>query len=123
MKILIIEDEEILLRVLKEKLEEARFTVEIASDGEIALEMIKNFKPDLILLDIILPKKDGLTLLKEIKLDPEISNIPVFVISNLGEDDKIKTALKLGAIDYLVKTQHPINEVIDKIKDYLLKSK
>lgn len=76
----------------------------------------------MILLDIILPKKDGLQVLEEIKANPEFSHLPVIILSNLGEDEKIKSALKLGAVDYLVKTQHPINEVVEKIKEYLFKA-
>jgi len=123
MKLFIVEDEEILIKVLREKFEEEKFTVKLAIEGGSAVSLIKNFKPDLILLDIILPKKDGLQILKELKSDPELSSIPVIVLSNLGEDDKIKTALKLGAVDYLVKTQHPINEIVEKVKEYTLASK
>ena len=121
MKLLIVEDEEILIKVLKEKFEKEKFTVALATDGEAALQAAKSFKPDLILLDIILPKKDGLQVLKELKANPELRSIPVIMASNLGEDEKIKTALSLGAVDYLVKTQHPINEVVEKVKGYLLK--
>ncbi len=123
MKILIVEDEEILIKVLREKLEKENFTVEMAFDGEAALLLAKSFKPDLILLDIVIPKKNGLQVLKELKSDPELSSIPVIVISNLGFDEEIKNALNLGAVDYVIKTQHPINEVVEKIKEYLLKSK
>jgi DNA-binding response OmpR family regulator len=123
MKILIVEDEEILAKVLEEKFTKENFSVEIAKDGEVAMSLVKSFKPDLILLDIVLPKKDGLTVLQELKADAEFSAIPVIMTSNLGEDEKIKLALKLGAVDYLVKTEHPINEVVDQAKKYLLKAK
>ena len=72
---------------------------------------------------IIMPKKDGLSVLQELKDDTEFASIPVIMTSNLGEDEKIKQALKLGAVDYLVKTQHPINEVVEKVKKHLLKAK
>lgn len=122
MKLLIVEDEKILAKVLQEKLEKEGFTVALVGDGEAALSQVKSFKPDMILLDIILPKKDGLQVLEEIKANPEFSHLPVIILSNLGEDEKIKSALKLGAVDYLVKTQHPINEVVEKIKEYLFKA-
>ena len=123
MKILIVEDEEILIKVLKEKFIKEKFTVELVSDGESVLASAKNFKPDVILLDIILPKKNGLEVLEELKGDPESQNIPVIMLSNLGEDEKIKKAISLGAVDYLVKTQHPINEIVEKVQNYLVKSK
>jgi two-component system, OmpR family, phosphate regulon response regulator PhoB len=123
MKLLIVEDEEILLKVLREKFEKEKFDVEVAVNGEEALAMAESFKPDLMLLDIILPKKDGLKVLAELKADPEIQNIPVIVLSNLGDDEKIKTALSLGAVDYMVKTQHPINEVVEKVNEYLMRAK
>lgn len=121
MKILIVEDEEVLIKVLKEKLEKEKFTVELAIDGETVLPIAKKTKPNLILLDIILPNKDGLSVLEELKASPETKHIPVIMISNLGEDENIKKALELGAVDYLVKTQHPINEVIEKVKNHLIK--
>lgn len=123
MKVLLIEDEEILGDVLKEKLEQEKFTVEWATDGEAGMAKVKPFSPDLIVLDLILPKKDGFTVLKELKADPKFKTIPVVVLSNLGQDEEIKKALALGAVDYMVKAQHPINEVIEKIKKQLVKGK
>ena len=79
MKILIVEDEEVLVKVLQEKFEKENFTVKLVTDGELVLKLVKSFKPDLILLDIILPKKNGLEVLKELKSDPELQNIPVAV--------------------------------------------
>lgn len=121
MKILIIEDEEVLRKVLREKFEKEKFTVEVVSDGERALATAKQFAPDLVLLDIMLPKKNGLEVLAALREDPECERMPVIMLSNLGEDEKITRALALGAVDYLVKTQHPINEVVEKVKNYLLK--
>ena len=123
MKILIVEDEEILRKVLQEKFEKENFTVRIAEDGAAVMPLAKSFKPDLILLDIILPKQDGLSVLEDLKSDDDVKTIPVIMTSNLGEDDKIKQALSLGAVDYLVKTQHPINEIVTKVKKYILKAK
>ncbi len=79
--------------------------------------------PDLILLDLVLPKKSGFDVLTELKADPELKNIPVIVSSNLGQDEEIKRALQLGAMDYLVKSQHPINEVVEKVNAQVLKGK
>lgn len=123
MKILIIEDEVVLLKVLAEKFENEKFEVEMAEDGEEAMLKVRASKPDMILLDIILPKKDGIEVLKEIKSDPELKDIPVIIISNLGSDEKIKETLELGAVDYLIKTQHPINEVVEKVQEHLRKAR
>ena len=123
MKILLVEDEEILIKVMKEKLEKEKFTVQLVSDGAAVVPGAKSFNPDLILMDIVMPKKDGLTVLAELKADADLQNIPVIMLSNLAEDENIKKALSLGAVDYLVKTQHPIKEVVEKIKNYMLKAK
>ena len=77
----------------------------------------------MILLDIILPKIDGIEVLTRLKEDEDLKNIPVIMLSNLNEDEKIKQALSLGAVDYMTKIQHPINEVIEKVNRYILKAK
>ncbi len=123
MKILIVEDEEILSKVLKEKFEREDFEAFLAVDGEEVLPSAKKNKPDLILLDLILPKKSGFEVLSDLKADSELKIIPVIVLSNLGQDEEIKNALRLGAVDYLVKTQHPINEVVEKVRQQLIKGK
>jgi DNA-binding response OmpR family regulator len=123
MKILIVEDEEALAQVLKEKFEKEDFEVKIVVDGETALPLVKSFMPDMVLLDLILPKKSGVEVLKEMKLEEDIKDIPVIILSNLSEDEDIKEGLALGAKDYFVKTQHPINEVIEKVKEGLLNPK
>jgi two-component system, OmpR family, response regulator VicR len=123
MKVLIVEDEDILARVLKEKLEKANFSIKISSDGEEALSDIKSFKPNIILLDLMLPKKDGFEVIKEMKEDITSKRIPIIIISNLGDDESVKKGLKLGAVDYFVKSEHPINEIVDKVKGAMLKGK
>ena len=120
MKIVIVEDEEILQKVLKEKFERENFKVSVVSDGAEAFSIIQKFQPDIILLDLILPKKSGFEVLEEIKSDAALKTTPVIVLSNLGQDEDIKKALQMGADDYLVKTQHPINEVVDKVKERLM---
>ena len=117
--ILIVEDEEFLIRTLEDNLVAEGYTVDIAKDGEEAVEKIEKKKPNLVLLDILMPKKDGFYVLEEMKRNPEWKLIPVIVLSNLGEDTTIKRALEMGADDYFVKSQHPIQEVIEKVKDYL----
>ncbi len=123
MKVLIVEDEEILAKVLKEKLEKANFDVKISIDGEEALLDVKNWKPNAILLDLMLPKKNGLDVLKELKEDNFLKNIPIIITSNLSDDDSIKKGIKLGADDYFVKSEHPINEIVEKVKSVMLEGK
>lgn len=119
-KIVIVEDEEALARVLKEKFEGEEFTVELAMDGKVALPIIQKMRPDLVLLDLMLPKRDGIDVLKDIKADRDLENLPVIVLSNLDGDEDIKQAISLGAKDYFVKSQHPIKEVVEKVKDFLI---
>ncbi len=116
MKIVIVEDEESLSKALNEKFSRSGFETYLAKNGIEAIEVIKKVVPDIIALDILIPNKNGMKVLEEIKADPELKDIPVIVLSNLSQDEDIKTALKLGAEDYMVKTQHPINEIVEKFK-------
>lgn len=121
MKILIIEDEEALAKVLKEKLEKEGYEVEVVDNGGEAFAVAEKARPNIIILDLILPKKDGFEVLAELKSHVELKLIPVVVLSNLGEDEHIKRALSLGASDYFVKTQHPLLEIVEKVKTQLTK--
>ncbi|MFA6297441.1 MAG: response regulator [Candidatus Paceibacterota bacterium] len=123
MKILIVEDEEILVKVLQEKFQKENFKVEFTTEGDMVLPLAKKFNPDIILLDILLPKMNGLDVLTNLKFDEDLKNIPVIIISNIDEDQKIKQALELGAVDYLIKSQHPINEVVEMVNKHVLKAK
>ena len=115
MKILIVEDEDALSLVLEEKFKNEGYDVMVAHDGAEAQPKAEKFKPDVILLDLILPKKLGLEVLESLKNDAELKLIPVIVLSNLEGDETIKKALFLGAVDYFVKTQHPIAEIVEKV--------
>jgi len=119
-KIILIEDDEFLFDVYKLKLEKENFKVEVVRDGSRALEKIKEQKPDMILLDIVLPNLDGWEILKQIKSNDEIKNIPVIILSNLAQEEQIKKSLKLGAIKYLVKSQYMPSEIIKEIKEILI---
>ncbi len=123
MKILIAEDEDILCKVLEEKFEDENFKVITASTGDVVIDLARKNKPDIILLDILIPKLNGIEVLAKLKKDDSLKSIPVIMISNLNEDQKIEEALKLGAVDYLVKTDHPIKEVIEKVNKYIIKAK
>ena len=128
-RILIIEDEEILLRVLKDRFEMDGWKVVTAVDGEQAIQILREkSRPDvvlldLVLLDLILPKQNGFEVLQEIQGNPSLKDLPVIVLSNLGDDDDIRKAMSLGASDYFVKTQHPIGEILEKAEAYSAKTK
>lgn len=122
-RILIVEDEEFLVTALKDNLESEGFLIDIARNGEEALEIIKKHRPNLILLDLLMPKKDGFYVLEEVKKSTEWKLVPVIVLSNLGGDTEIKRALKMGADDYFVKSQHPIEEVVEKVRERLMGKK
>jgi CheY-like chemotaxis protein len=115
-KVLIVEDEKILYNLLKDKLEKVGYQVVIAVDGVEGLEKIKSEKPDLILLDIIMPRKNGLELLEDVQKDEKLKEIPVIIISNSGQPVEIEKARELGADDWLIKTEFDPNEVIEKVK-------
>lgn len=117
--ILIVEDEEFLALALKDNLEAEGHTVEVATNGDEAITRIQKNKPKIILLDLLMPKRDGFSVLEEIKKNLEWKLIPIVVLSNLGGDAEIKRAFEMGADDYFVKSQHPIEEVVDKVKNIL----
>jgi len=117
MKVLIVEDEEALRKVLQEKMEHSGFETYAAKDGDEGWEMAKSKDPDIILLDLSMPKKNGFDVLALLKQDPEVKDIPVFILSNLGEDENLKKALDMGAEDYFIKAQHSIGEIVEKVKD------
>jgi len=118
LKIVLIEDDNILAKVIYEELEEAGFEVDRAYDGQEGLKLVRSKKPDLVLLDLILPQKHGFDVLEELKQSPATSDIPVIVLTMLGRDDDIKKGLKLGANDYIVKSQHAIAEIVDKVDKF-----
>ncbi|HOX60779.1 MAG TPA: response regulator [Candidatus Magasanikbacteria bacterium] len=116
-RILIAEDEKPMARALELKLTGAGFEVAVANDGEEAIATEKKFKPDLILLDLMMPKKDGFEVLADLKA--EGSKTPVIVSSNLSQEDDFKRAKDLGAVDYFVKSDTPINQVVLNVKKAL----
>jgi DNA-binding response OmpR family regulator len=118
-KILLIEDEKMVAEMYKEKFEREGFEVVLALTSEEGLELAKKEKPDLILLDILLPKKDGTFFLAEIKKDPKIAKIPVVALSNYEHPETKKLALELGVKEYLIKTNFTPKEIVEKIKHYL----
>lgn len=118
-KILFIEDESALQRAATQILSEEGYQMSSALDGEIGLRLAKEEKPDLILLDLILPKKDGFEVLQELKRDEATKNIPVVILTNLEGSTDVEKALQLGATTYLVKTNYRLEEVVEKVKGIL----
>ena len=110
--IALIEDEAALAKIITEELTDAGFSVVLASDGIEGVNLVKTRKPDLVLLDLLLPKKHGFDVLKELKNMPDTATIPVIILTLLGSDEDVSKGLELGADDYLVKSQYGINEII-----------
>jgi DNA-binding response OmpR family regulator len=117
--ILIIEDDEFFRDLLNKKLSTNDFKVLEEMDGESGVAKIKEIKPDLVLLDLLLPNMDGFEVLMKVKADPSVAKTPIIVLSNLGQQEDIDRAMKLGASDYLIKSQLDIDQVIEKIKGML----
>lgn len=118
-KILVAEDDKFLASAYRVKLGKSGFEIKIATDGQEALDILETFTPDVILLDLIMPVKDGFTVLEELKKNDKWKNIPVIVASNLGQKEDIDKSMKLGATDYFVKSDMHINDVLEKINNSL----
>jgi len=118
-KILFIEDESALQKTFGEILKQEGYEMISALDGETGLRLAESEKPDLILLDLILPKIHGFDVLKKLKGDKETKDIPVIVLTNLEKIEDVDKALELGATTYLIKAQYSLEEVVEKIKKVL----
>jgi DNA-binding response OmpR family regulator len=118
-KILIAEDDEFLSSLLKNRLQRDGFAVQIARTGEETMAALKAIRPDLVLLDIILPGKLGFEILEDVQKDTKLVKIPFMVMSNLGQDDDIRKAKDLGALEYFVKSRILIDDLIKKISSFL----
>ena len=114
-KILLVADEEIMIDLLQKKLTKEGYEISVAKDGEEGLKAMREVKPDLILLDIIMPKIGGFEVMEEMGKDKNLKDIPVIVISNSGQPVEIDKAQKLGAKDWLIKTEFDPQEVVDKV--------
>ncbi len=118
-KVLVVEDETFLVKIYAVKLKKEGYDVSIATDGEEAVRMAAEVKPDLILLDLILPKMNGFEALEKMRATAANKHTPVIVLSNLGQEEDIKRVAALGATDYLVKANFSIQDVIQKMRDVL----
>ena len=117
-KILLVEDDSFLASVYATKFELEGFTVLIAADGEQGLKMAEKHVPDIILLDILMPKMDGFEMLHRLKLDQNLVKIPVVMLTNLGQKE-VERCLKEGAVDYLIKAHFVPGEAVKKVKKIL----
>jgi DNA-binding response OmpR family regulator len=120
--VLLVEDDKYICKAYREGLVRAGFEVAVAYDGLEALESVKNNVPDVILLDIAMPGKNGFEVLEELRMSDDTKKVPVVILSNLGQDSDVKKATDLGATDYLIKANYPMKEVIEKVKFHIAKS-
>lgn len=116
-KVLIVEDDAFLRKILSTKFGKEGFDVVTAGDGEEALEMMRKEGPDLVLLDLVLPKMSGFEVLTDARTDKALSSIPVIVLSNLSQDEDIERVTKLGAVAFLTKVDNSINEIVMRVKE------
>lgn len=118
-KIAIVEDEEILQRVLKIQLTSVGYDIVGANDGETAIDLIQKEKPDVVILDLYIPKLDGFAVLKSIRDNPEMKETPVIVLTNTGGDIERQKAMKMGATRYFVKSASDLSQISEMIKEVL----
>jgi DNA-binding response OmpR family regulator len=116
--LLMVEDDSFLREMYKTKLQSESFDVQVARDGVEGLEKIKELKPDMVLLDIMMPRMDGFEVLQTVKDDPELKDIPVILLTNLGQDSDVKKGKEMGAADYIIKSDATMAEVSDKVKSF-----
>jgi DNA-binding response OmpR family regulator len=117
--VLLVEDDVFLVEIYQKKFEMENFKVSVAANGEKGLAEAKKKLPDIILLDILMPKMDGFAVLEHLKEDNNTKNIPVILLTNLGQKDDVERGLAEGAVDYLIKTHFKPSEVVDKVRKVL----
>ncbi|MBU0546593.1 MAG: response regulator [Patescibacteria group bacterium] len=115
-KILLIEDEKIMVDILQRKLTKEGYDISVANNGKEGLRVMKEINPDLILLDIIMPEMSGFEVMEEMRKDSKLNKIPLIVISNSGQPVEINRVKKLGAEDWLIKTEFDPQEVLEKVR-------
>ena len=118
-KILIVEDDRYISKMYRLKLSLEGYDVQVAENGKDGVDKVKEFIPNIILLDILMPELDGFEVLKIIKSDDVTKDIPVLIMSNLGQEDHVEKGMKLGAIGYIVKSQYTPSKVVEKIKSVI----
>lgn len=117
--ILVVEDDTFLARALASKLKKEGFDVAVLRDGEKVLETVKADTPDMLLLDLMMPRKDGFAVLKELRTDAALKKLPVIVLSNLSQEPDTDTTKDLDVLDHLVKADTPLSLIVNRIKQHL----
>jgi CheY-like chemotaxis protein len=118
-KILLIEDDQLIQRMYQKMFVFEKYEVEIASDGEEGLEKARTVAPTVILLDVMMPKMNGIEVLEKLKLDPETKKIPVVMLSNLAGEADIETALSKGAVKYIIKSEYDPKQIADMVGEII----
>jgi len=114
--ILLVEDDEFLRDICEIKLKKEGFNVTTSADGLDAFKKIKDLKPQLVLLDVILPGMDGFDVLKKSKADEETASIPIIMLTNLGQNDEVQKGFDYGAEDYIIKAHFTVGEIVEKVR-------
>lgn len=117
--ILLVEDDRFLIDIYSTKLKQSGFSVEVVTTGDEVLKRIAEKKPDLLVLDIVLPQLNGWQLLKKIKANPKLKDLKVIILSNLGQKEEVEKGMSLGASKYLIKAHYTPSEVVGEIKKLL----
>jgi len=117
--VLIVEDDPFYSSIYKTKVEKEGFRSVLVHDGAAALQAIRKERPAVVVLDLIMPGKDGFQVLEELKADPVFKDLVVLVLSNLSQDEDIKRVMDMGATEYLIKSNVPLQEVIAKVRSYI----
>lgn len=115
-KVLLVEDDPLLIDIYTTKLQQAEFEVSVAEDGEKAIHRAEEQKPDCMILDIVLPRKDGWEVLASIKKNPELEHTKMIILSNLGQREDVEKGKRLGADLYLIKAHYTPSQVVEEIK-------
>lgn len=118
-KILLAEDNQFILRSFKHLLGEQGYAVETVCDGAFVVSAVKDSRPDVLVLDLILPNKNGFDILKEIRLDKKFDALPIIVATNLGQDEDKEKVMNLGATDYIIKSQITSKDLLEKIEQVI----
>ncbi|MEK7552607.1 MAG: response regulator [Patescibacteria group bacterium] len=113
--VLIVEDDEFLRSLTAKRLEKEGYRIDVAVDGENAISLLETIKPDIVLLDLLLPGKDGFEVLKNIRASATVKTVPVVIFSNLGQKEDIQKANALGVEDFLIKANFTLDDVVSKI--------
>jgi CheY-like chemotaxis protein len=118
-KVVVVEDDQLIQRMYEKIFKFEKLDVYLASNGEEGIELIRKIKPTVVLLDIMMPKMNGIEVLEKLKLDPETKKIPVIMLTNLAGDNDAETALSMGAVKYIIKSEYDPKQVSDMVKEVI----